>query len=148
MVAKEPADRFATMDEVIESLELVKKVLIGDKADVLTATLRVKPKYRPSAQANKRKQTRVIAAGVLVGLALLGAGLYFTFVNKEPEPSSSQAAEADSEAPLVAQSQVPIRSLDWDWPAEYPPPARYPFDAATAKTIQQQWQTSCNYPSP
>ena len=144
MVAKEPSDRLASMDEVIDSLELAKNVLLGSKADVLTATLRVKAKRKPK-KTSKPNRLLAISGSVAAVLLAIVIGAYVWFSPKKEGSSSSPVVNDDSS--LAATGAEKIRSLEWDWPTEFPAPARFPFDIESAKQRQRDWADRLNVPT-
>ncbi len=171
MMAKNPADRFASMEDVIAALTLAAEVLAGERPDDAppekTATL-------VSAAASRRRTVVKSHWPILVGASLLligvGAGIWFatrpaadsknefslaTDGNKATDndnaanPSTTKDELASIDETLIAPvdlADLNLSPLSWDWPKEFPAPALAPFDAEQSKQHQETWAKKVGVP--
>ena len=151
MLAKEPGDRFATMDEVVEALrtatvssqhtvrtqlvqfaladprrELVKRVSTP-QSPIPTAARRprVAPDTSTTTGIRKPSRTAVVAGALIVGLAA-GALMFGRPWSRAPRPIDSAAARVPAPAPVAAAP------ADSGATAVAAPPERLPAPAGAA----------------
>ena len=171
MIAKDPADRFASMDDVIAALTLAAEVLAGTRPDDApqekTATL-------VSAAAPRRasivKSRWPLLAGVFLLLTGFGAGIWFatrpadgsksepsvatdgnkaTGNNNAANPSTMKDQLASSDETLIAPVDIAaldLLPLSWDWPKDFPTPALAPWDADRTQQYQEAWAKKVGVP--
>ena len=150
MIAKNPADRFASMDDVIAALTLAAEVLAGERPDDAPATVTQTTVVTARQPQRKRRMwplatlSGVVVVGVVAGfLALRRQGPETPPIVLEPERAQPEtiAAAADVSSDVAGDSPEvePLRPMDWDWPENFPPPALAPFDAKQAAAHQTAW---------
>ncbi len=142
MVAKNPADRPASMAEVIAELEPF--VAAASTANEGTATFHGPLPKNMGKAAARSSRRNVVAGAVAVAVAMVFlAGMAFLLA---PTPDGAQLAEQDKPelTAEVVESDRPAKVTDTDgrwagWPSDAPAPAIAPFDADQARRHQEEW---------
>jgi formylglycine-generating enzyme required for sulfatase activity len=128
--AKDPDDRYLSAREVAD--------VLADCEAQLKAHSKLKdysriPRSKPQ-RSGRRKWVAVAAVVVLLPVIALAvtefAGVTHLF---QGQPGTSDASKSGSDPQAKARA-------GWnDWPADAPPPAMAPFDAAQARAHQEAW---------
>ena len=150
MVAKEPDDRFADMQEVIAALGRVGDVLEHGAADDTPETVSFYhvPRTRSIqiASSHRRRITQRFAAlGVGIVLLLGAIGLLWNTSKKTPDNTTAlttevnDAGSTNSGGDEWVSSEAVKPPYVWEWPKNYPQPAVAPFDSSRAKASQAAW---------
>ncbi len=130
MHAKNPDDRYQTAQEIAD-------VLVNCEAQLKTQAGLQDFTLIPRDKAQRSRWWKWAAAAVVV-LPLVAYGVYALTRDSRPEKEIVDARRAS--APASNGLPMDVAQAGWDgWPADAPPPAIAPFDAAEAKQHQRAW---------
>ena len=163
--AKNPDDRYQSAREVAD--------VLADCEAQLKANARLQDFSRiPSSKSASSVKWKLFTAGGVVGAVLLLGAIIITLTNKDgtktrievsdtsqveittENTSVSRAASAPGQSDTsdkvrgLTPSGSPKKDVGWHaWPADAPPPAIAPFDAAQAQSHQEAWAKYLGIPA-
>jgi eukaryotic-like serine/threonine-protein kinase len=136
--AKNPDDRYQSAREVAY-------VLANCEAQLKAHSELKEFSFIPRAKARHRGAWKWVGAAVLV-LPLLACGAYTLTHWPQPEAANGKAGNASTPAPKELTADSAADSAWRGWPADAPPPAIAPFDAAKAREHQEAWAKHLGVP--
>lgn len=152
LLAKNPAERFQSAAEVAELLGQHLAHLQNPAQVVRPATIFTPPppKVVPTSgdrPADSSAAVVLIALGVLLGLPLLlagiGVGAWFFYSKAGVEKTATYASPwmevGKAKDKFSTEPEIEVREEDQPASIDSPPRAIAPFDAAQARTHQQEW---------
>ena len=157
MIAKDPADRFASMDDVIAALTLAAEVLAGTRPDDAPATVTQATAAMARQPQRKRRMWPLAALSGALAVAMV-AGL-LTLRREVPQTSPVESGVEKDQAEPVGEADnasgdvggvdpdvEPMRPMNWEWPTSFPAPAVAPFEAKQAADHQTAWADKLGLP--